>query len=141
MLVADGDPNVRAALRLLLARNPEFRVVGESRDMPDLLRDAATAEPDLILLDWELPGLHTGGRLAALRRSCPTALLVALSTHDEQRQRALDAGVCAFVSKSETPTRLLAALHAARTWPVPQGTNPAPLQPRISWSDGRAHRS
>jgi CheY-like chemotaxis protein len=126
VLVADGDPNVRAALRLLLARNPEFRVVGESRDVPDLLRDAATVEPALILLDWELPGLHTGGRLAALRRSCPTAVLVALSTHDEQRPRALEAGVALFVGKSEPPARLLPALALAQTsntdsFDVPQG--------------------
>jgi DNA-binding NarL/FixJ family response regulator len=125
VLVADGDPNVRAALRLLLARNPEFRVVGESQDASGLLRDAAIAEPELILLDWELPGLHAGGRLNELRRACPTVVLVALSTHDEQRARALEAGVSAFVGKGEAPTRLLAALHAAAHLASPPGQQPS----------------
>jgi DNA-binding NarL/FixJ family response regulator len=115
VLVADGDPNVRAALRLLLARQPDFRVVGESHTVDELMRDAAASQPAVILLDWELGDLHAGDHLADLRRVCPAAALIALSTHAEQRQRALAAGATAFVWKGEAPTQLLAALGTSRT--------------------------
>ena len=113
MLVADGDPNVRAALRFLLARDPAFRVVGSSHHLAELLESVAAAQPDLILLDWELPDLHAGANLAHLRNLCPEAAIIALSTRDEQRPRALEMGAAAFVGKREPPAQLLATLHGA----------------------------
>jgi DNA-binding NarL/FixJ family response regulator len=113
VLIADDEPHVAAALRLLLARQPDVRVVGWSADLAALLHAAATRRPDVILLDWELPDLHADGALGHLRQSCPRAALIALSTHDEQRQPALLAGAAAFVCKTDTPTQVLAALDLA----------------------------
>jgi len=128
VLVAVGDQHVRAALRLLLARDPAFRVVGDSQDVTELLRDAAAAEPELVLLDGDLPGLLTGGAVAELRRLCPAAF-IALSTRDEQRPRALAAGVAAFVGKSEPPARLLTVLRAAAPGQSPRATTPPVVRP------------
>src|SRR5579859_3812499 len=113
VLVADGDVNVRSALRLLLTRHAEFSVTGVSGDVEDVLHIAALMQPDVILLDWELRGLHTAGRLAQLRSTCPSAAIIALSTHDEARPRVLEAGLAGFVGKSEAPDYLLAALRAS----------------------------
>jgi DNA-binding NarL/FixJ family response regulator len=111
VLVADSDPNVRAALRLLLARQPRFRVVAESQNAGELFHDSATLQPDLILLDWGLRGLDAPGHLRDLSRLSAEATIIALSTHDEVRQAALDLGATAFVSKSESPLQLLQVLH------------------------------
>ena len=108
VLVADGDAVVRAALRLLLARNPLFRVVAESASVEELQRDTAGAEPDLILLDMDLRGLT----LDAMRQTCGITSTILLSTRDERRQAALDAGATAFVCKSESPQQLLAVLQS-----------------------------
>ncbi|MBV9322792.1 MAG: response regulator [Chloroflexi bacterium] len=113
VVVADGDPNVRAALRLLLARDPALRVVGSHHQLAELLEAVAAAQPDLILLDWELPDLHAAANLAHLRSLCPTAAIIALSTRDEQRARALELGAAGFVGKREPPAQLLAMLRAA----------------------------
>jgi DNA-binding NarL/FixJ family response regulator len=108
VLVADGDAVVRAALRLLLARNPRFRVVAESENLEELQRDALAVEPDLILLDTDLRGLTQD----EMRRTCRAATTIVLSTHDELRQTALDAGASAFVCKSESPQQLLTTLQS-----------------------------
>jgi two-component system, NarL family, response regulator DesR len=113
VLIADDEPHVGAALRLLLARQPAFRVVGWSPDLAALLDAAATHRPDVILLDWELPDLHADGALGQLRHACPDAALIALSTHDELRRPALLAGAAAFVCKTDTPAQVLAALDLA----------------------------
>ncbi|MBV9601583.1 MAG: response regulator [Chloroflexi bacterium] len=112
-MVADGDPNVRAALRLLLARDPAFRVVGSSDHLGELLEAMATTQPHLILLDWELPDLHAAANLTHLRNLCSKAAVIALSTRDEQRARALELGAAGFVGKREPPAQLLAMLRAA----------------------------
>jgi DNA-binding NarL/FixJ family response regulator len=108
LLVADGDPIVRAALRLLFARDPDFRVIAESANVDELRTDLTNLQPDLILLDMDLPGLTPGDLLSA----CRTTRAIALSTREEQRHAALVAGAEAFVCKSESPRQLLAALHS-----------------------------
>jgi DNA-binding NarL/FixJ family response regulator len=56
ILLADDQPKVRFALRVLLERQPGLKVVGEAADADDLLAQMETACPDLVLLAWELPG-------------------------------------------------------------------------------------
>jgi DNA-binding NarL/FixJ family response regulator len=111
ILLADNQVEVRSALRFLLEQEPGMCVVGEAAEAGALLAEEAVIEPDLVLLDWELPGSQPADLLAALRIR-RRIIVVALSGRPEARQAALNAGVDAFVSKGEPPERLLAALYA-----------------------------
>jgi DNA-binding NarL/FixJ family response regulator len=111
ILLADNQPKVRFALRVLLEHRPGLELAGEAASAEDLLAQVEALYPDLVLLSWELPGLAALGSLPALRRACPGISIVALSGRPEARQAALAAGADAFVSKSEPPERLLAAIN------------------------------
>ena len=111
ILLADDQPKIRFALRLLLEREPELDVVGEAAGAETLLAQLEATQPDVVLLDWELPGLSAIGGLPALRAVCPQLRVIALSGRLEARQAALAAGAEAFVSKGSPPDRLLAALR------------------------------
>jgi DNA-binding NarL/FixJ family response regulator len=111
ILLADDQATVRSALQLLLEENPELDVVGEATEAGELLAQAKMACPDLVLLDWELPGLQTADLLPALRQHLPRLVVIALSGRPEARRSALAAGVDAFVSKGDPPERLLATLN------------------------------
>jgi DNA-binding NarL/FixJ family response regulator len=118
VLIADDQPQVRSALRLLLKQEPGMIVVGEAEDTQQALELADGQRPDLVLLDWELPGPWSAGPLKnagqrllpALRARCPRVTVVALSGRPEARQAALDAGADAFVSKGDPPERVLATV-------------------------------
>ena len=110
ILIADQQPRVRFALRVLLKREPGLEVVGEAVNADELLAQTAAISPDLVLLGWELPHL-TPGVLSTLRQACPALAVVALSGRPEARGTALEAGVNGFVSKTDLPERLLAAIH------------------------------
>ncbi|HUS69269.1 MAG TPA: response regulator transcription factor [Anaerolineae bacterium] len=110
ILLADGRPKVRFALRALLTRQTAPHVVQEASDAQDLLTQAEASCPDLILLDWELPGLGPSDLIPALRRTCPKAAVIALSCGVSARREALAAGVDAFVSKGDPPERLLSTI-------------------------------
>jgi DNA-binding NarL/FixJ family response regulator len=112
VLLAESDPDVRTALRLVLARMPGFVLVGQSEDVDALLRDAALLQPELIVVDLELRGLRPEDHLAALQRMSHRVATIALSTHDEYRQLALQSGAAAFVCKGESPRKLLETLEA-----------------------------
>jgi DNA-binding NarL/FixJ family response regulator len=110
ILVADSQPRVRFALRVLLEQQPGLEVVGEAADSRELLVQVGSTSPDLVLLGWELPGLPAVDSLLALRQIRSDLMVIALSGRPEARQVALDAGANAFVSKSDPPERLLAAI-------------------------------
>jgi DNA-binding NarL/FixJ family response regulator len=112
ILLADDQSKTRYALRLLLEREPELDVVGEAAEAEALMVQLRTTQPDVVLLDWELPGLAVIGGLPALRTICPQLLVIALSGRLEARRAALAAGADAFVSKSKPPSQLLATLRA-----------------------------
>jgi DNA-binding NarL/FixJ family response regulator len=123
VLLADDQPEVRSALRLLLEQEPGAFEIREAADVLQLKEQARSFAPDLILLDWELPGLQprnaqNGHRLArsiallaSLRQCCPGTRIVALSGRSEARQDALACHVDVFVSKSDPPEVLLEALN------------------------------
>jgi CBS domain-containing protein len=111
VLLADDQPQVRSALRLLLEHEPAMQVVGEAANVEELLDCAQTVKPDLILLDWELPGLSQVNLLPMLHARCPSLSVIALSAQLEAYQMAIDAGVDAFVNKAEPPEHLLSILR------------------------------
>lgn len=111
ILLADNQSHVRFALRVLLERQPGFEVVGEAITIDDVILKTETSHPDLILLDWDLPGLATVGSITALKKEHPKLFIAVISGRFEARQAALVAGADAFVSKSDPPERLLAAIR------------------------------
>lgn len=111
VILADERQEVRSALRLLLEQHPDFEVTGEALEAGDLAALVQQACPDLVLLDWDLPGLRPAEVLPAFRSRCPSLLIVALSGRPELRRPALSAGADAFVSKGDPPERLVAILR------------------------------
>ena len=110
ILLADSQPRVRFALRVLLEQQPGVEVVGEAANASSLLGRLKETTPDLLLLGWELPGLAILDSLSALRGCCPGLRVIALSGQPEARRAALAAGADVFVSKTDPPRKLLAAI-------------------------------
>jgi DNA-binding NarL/FixJ family response regulator len=112
IVLADTRSNVRFALRALLRHRVRSEVVGEAANAEDLLREVERLQPDLVLLDWDLPGLGTD-LLPTLRRLCPQLYVIALGVRAETRALALMAGADVYVSKTDPPEQLVAALWRA----------------------------
>jgi DNA-binding NarL/FixJ family response regulator len=112
ILIADNDPRVRSALRLLLKRKPEL-MVHASSDLGSLAAQVREFEPDLVLLDWEMPGRPAAALLLAMGALAVKPKVIVLSQRPESEQAALDAGADGFFSKTDPPERLLAALERA----------------------------
>jgi DNA-binding NarL/FixJ family response regulator len=111
VLLADGHPKVRWALRTFVGEEPEFTVIGEAPDADTLLSKARTLDPDLILLEWELAGRPAGQVLPALLALDLKVQVVVLSWQPGIEQIALAAGADRFVSKAYGPETLLATLR------------------------------
>jgi DNA-binding NarL/FixJ family response regulator len=113
VLIADDHGVLRAGLRTLIAAQPDMEVVGEAADGDEAVRRAAELDPDVIVLDVEMP--RTGGLTALhrLRSTCPRARVLILTMHDEPTlvRSALEAGASGFVVKEALGDDLLAAVR------------------------------
>jgi two-component system response regulator DesR len=112
VILADDQTNVRSALHRLLKHEPGVKVVSEVSEAKELASQVRTIHPDLVLLDWGLPGLSAMGSLPGLRLNNSKLLVIVMSGRPEARQTALAAGANAFVSKIDPPENLLDTLHA-----------------------------
>jgi DNA-binding NarL/FixJ family response regulator len=112
ILLADDQPDVRSALRLLLEQEDGWHVVSDVSAFADLLTCVRRTNPSLILLDWELPGTPGSELVKRVREHYPQTQIVALSSHIEARQASLEAGVDAFISKGCPPEAVLTALRS-----------------------------
>lgn len=111
VLIADDQVDVRSAIKLVVEQ--EFGVfhVSEVEDAEHLLAQVTARHPDVVMLDWELPGLAAHDHVLQLRAAHPDVRVVVLSSRPGARSVALDAGADAFISKMDSPDRLLNTLR------------------------------
>ena len=111
ILLADDQLHVRSALQILLKYIPNLYVVGEAGDAASLLAQVQAVKPDLVLVDFELPGLQLSNLIVKLRTIYPSLLIVALSGSLVSPTIALTAGIDEFISKSDPPERIITLLQ------------------------------
>lgn len=117
VLIADDQELVRTGFRVILEAEGDIEVVAEAVNGVEAIRQAALAEPDVVLMDIRMPELDG---LAAteqiLRRPSPPTIVV-LTTFDQNEYvyRALRAGAAGFLLKDAPSSRLIAAVRAAAT--------------------------
>ncbi len=107
VLVADDDRRVRLALRVFLEERG-LVVVGEAASVQEIDPLVQGLRPDLLLLDWELPGLPKEGG-AEIPAWTKDLRVVALSSRPFGKLDPL-AYPIEFVCKTDPPDRLIAAL-------------------------------
>ena len=111
ILLADDQERVRYGLRVLLRQQPRWKVIGEAENARDLLALAQVLEPDLVLMDWGLPGMESDALLASLRGIRQSLPVIVISGQNEDKNAAINAGATAFFSKTNPPDQLLAAIQ------------------------------
>ena len=107
ILIGDAQPRVRFGLQLLFEQQADWKVVGEVEDAQALLEAVRFRCPDLVLLDWELPGMPAEDLLALIRQECPCLGVIFMSGRIELRSMALKAGADIFAYKADPPEKLL----------------------------------
>lgn len=105
ILLADDNQDLRSALALLLETRLGATIVGEASTMECLLEQAVATRPDIVLLDWELPGKPEADRIHLIRSVSPGARVIVISARPEAAAQA--AGADAFVNKTDPPEHIM----------------------------------
>ena len=110
-LLADDNPDLRSALRLMLETRLNAPLVLEADDRAHMIDQSIAHHPDCVILDWELPGLDDGNGLTALRVLLPDLKIIVTSAWPEAAEAAKAAHADAFISKTDPPSEVLNAIH------------------------------
>ena len=111
ILLADDRAEIRSALRLLLENRLDLEFICEARDMAHVLAQVEDAHPACIILDWNLPGRPTRGRISILRALVPEMKIIVFNSNPELSNQVLIEGADAFICKSDPPEKLLNVLQ------------------------------
>lgn len=118
ILIAGGRSANRSALRLFLQEAGGMEVVGEAADSEELLAEVHDKHPDVVLVEWELPGRSGQDLLLGLRGRDSRSVVIVLSGRPEVEPAVQAAGADAFFDLGEHPKRLLVALQAIQRYIV-----------------------
>lgn len=125
VLLVDDNASFLAVLTTFLLTAPQLEVVGQALSGEDGLAQAARLQPDLILLDLNLPdmnGLEVARRLGA-QLNAPRIIMLTLHNIHEYRLAAQAAGAADFVLKEEVAACLLPSIEALfQLLPGPEST-------------------
>ena len=116
VLLADDHKLLRSGLKLLLQRNPDMLVVGESANGEQTIQLFEQLQPDILLLDLSMPNMDGIECLKEIKSCYPEAKVIVLTMHEDENyiKRAMQAGASAYVHKSAADTDLFKAIEAVQ---------------------------
>jgi two-component system LytT family response regulator len=110
VLLVDDERLARAELRRLLAAHPDMEIVGEAVSAADALSQIPALQPDLLLLDVQMPG-GSGFDLLASLDSAPDVIFT--TAFDRYALQAFEVNALDYLQKPIQPARMAAALARA----------------------------
>jgi DNA-binding NarL/FixJ family response regulator len=114
LLVEDNDV-YRSTLELLLGQHGDIDVVGAVADGHAALTAAAALAPDVVLMDFRLPGLDGAQATVAVKSARPDAVVICLTAEatDDERVAVMAAGADALVEKGAPTSQLVETVRSA----------------------------
>jgi DNA-binding NarL/FixJ family response regulator len=108
VFICDDNPLLREVTRLGLEQDPDLLVVGEAQDAPTAIAEIPICRPDVLLLDFSMPGMDGFEALPSLKAASPQTKIIVLSgfSADQLEQRSLELGADGYVEKC-TPIEAL----------------------------------
>jgi DNA-binding NarL/FixJ family response regulator len=117
ILVADDHPMLREGLVAVLSTQPDFDVVGEAADGSEVVRLAKRLEPDVVLLDLEMPEVDGVAALERLREAGSEARAIVFTAYDtdERIMRSLRAGARGYLLKGASRSEIFDAIRTVHS--------------------------
>ena len=113
ILIADDHHLLRQGIRNFLALEPDFDIIGEAADGEEAVAKAEALNPDILLLDINMPKL-TGIEVAArLKASNPAIRVLALTIHDDENymMKMIQSGAAGYLLKDVDPSMMVQGIR------------------------------
>jgi DNA-binding NarL/FixJ family response regulator len=113
VILADDHPIVRTGIRNLLSKTEDIVIIGETGTGADAIRLVNELNPEVLLLDMEMPGLEGVDVARRLHSSKSSVRILALSAYDDRQyiQELLEQGASGYLTKDEAPDTIVDAVR------------------------------
>jgi NarL family two-component system response regulator LiaR len=117
VLLVDDHAMARRGLATFLKAFDDLELAGEAADGDEAVRRCAEVQPDVVLMDLEMPGMDGVAATRVIRQRFPTVRVLALTSFQDEGlvQRALQAGAIGYLLKNVSADDLASAIRAAHT--------------------------
>ena len=135
VVIVDDFPGVRAGIKNLLQTAKDIIVVGEGATGAEAIELALTKNPDIMLLDVELPDLRGDVVTFRIHEHDPEMKILAVSSYSDRQfiNGMLAKGAAGYITKDEAPSLLLDAIrsiiHKGGSWLSPRAVKNTRLAP------------
>lgn len=119
--IVEDNKTVREGFDTLLSRTPGFQCVCACGTVADALKKIPKAQPDVVLMDIQLPDATGVECTAKLKELLPAVQIVIVTVYEDSERifQALRAGACGYLLKRSTPEDVIAAVREAKEGGVP----------------------
>ena len=114
ILIVDDHPVVREGIGAMLARQPDFQIVGEASNGLQAIEKARELSPDVVLMDLRMPEMDGVEAIGRIRAEKPEVKFIILTTYsdDEYILKGIAAGARAYLLKDAPRDELFKAIRA-----------------------------
>lgn len=114
LLLADDHPMFRGGLRLVLEAGNEFDVAGEAADGDEAVAMAAELQPDIVVMDLQMPGVNGIDATRRITATSPHVAVLVLTMFDDDNSvfMAMRAGARGYVLKGAGDDEIVRAIRA-----------------------------
>jgi DNA-binding NarL/FixJ family response regulator len=123
--IVEDDEGIRTSLAALLRRAPSFRLVGDYADAETALKEIPLRQPDVVLMDINLPGMNGVECVRQLKAGLPGVQFLMLTVYEDSDSlfKSFKVGASGYLLKRTASARLLEAIrdvHAGGSPMTPQ---------------------
>lgn len=114
VILAEDHPVIRSHIRRTLQRTKDIVVIGEASDGNEMVEMASDMEPDVVLLDIEMPGLNGIEAANKLHEEGMHMPVLVISSHNDVHLilSLFKLGIAGYIIKEDAPTEIIPAVRA-----------------------------
>ncbi len=125
IVIVEDDKLIREGFSLLISSTYGYRVVGSYASCEEALRQLEEDQPEVVLMDIELPGMGGIACIEKIKKARPGTNVIVVSVYDQPGLvfEALCAGAGGYLTKNMQPARLLEAIRDIQEGGAPMSTS------------------
>jgi NarL family two-component system response regulator LiaR len=114
IILADDHPLMRHALRDVIEKQPDFKVIAEAIDGEEAVKLATELIPDVVIMDISMPNLNGLEATKQIKAKCPTVAVLVLTIHTDNEHilKILQAGANGYLTKDVRGNEVVHAIRA-----------------------------
>lgn len=113
ILIADDHALMRDGMRRILSEEPDFKVIAEASDGEEAVNLAINLEPDIAIIDIEMPKINGIEATKQIKAACPSIAVLILTAYDDDEYifGLIEAGVAGYLLKGVRGQELVNAVR------------------------------